>query len=745
MESSELILKRRDVLQTAPSNVGTLKILPLSKSQRQKVAVGDTDGVIQLFSIRKGELVSAFKHLPVGQPITKVELGRGQGQLDKIFFTYGQTVKGVNKKGKAFFQYNSKITEDIKSIRVKGTTMWTAGDYSYNQVSKYEETAQYISRDRINDMIVTRISGLYELAPILVCQDRYIRVIQESKVYYEAALDEVPTAVAEVESVLSGAGGIELAIGKTEIVYGTEKGSIGQLNLDLDAIRRGWSISVESTAGSVNCLSAKYDFTKDGVPDIVVGRGGGNVEIYSTGTDSGTPERVLCQNVGDSVSSVEYGFVSDAAKEDLAIHTFSGKVLLLNDRVAVADPADGQDPGSAYEAAVSDGKYLEELRKEVGALKSKLEAEKGMAVSHSDSILASNSIDSVKMNVKHVFNERDCTQSIKIEAATPFDVVALNSEVPLEFIDTLESDAKEQPMINLCPPKGKYSTIATFRFEDVASRLEIRFKSNEGKQGLVHIYIIPKVALQLCECHTVEMKALCLHQADNSMTPKEYSERPLNKLSVAGSFSMQEMHQWIRMCLPDVSSRSPQKEVETLYFRNVFIGSCLVVTYCNGEGTFHSESIATLAVVRDVITQSATQEKQRLDISFEVNEDSVPFFCNLVYPKFQELIYVSKQSTFIEALHEIRMQEQSLDCFTEGQKAMIARTEREGTKERSDDASKKTFELQNLTALLKQYYVDWHKFIGITARKQHGAILSELLKRREITANDLVLYFTDAV
>ena len=104
MESSELILKRRDVLQTAPSNVGTLKILPLSKSQRQKVAVGDTDGVIQLFSIRKGELVSAFKHLPVGQPITKVELGRGQGQLDKIFFTYGQTVKGVNKKGKAFFQ-----------------------------------------------------------------------------------------------------------------------------------------------------------------------------------------------------------------------------------------------------------------------------------------------------------------------------------------------------------------------------------------------------------------------------------------------------------------------------------------------------------------------------------------------------------------------------------------------------------------------------------------------------------------
>lgn len=44
-----------------------------------QVAVGDQDGVIQLFSIKKGEVQTHFKTLP-GDSIANVQLGGGQSK-----------------------------------------------------------------------------------------------------------------------------------------------------------------------------------------------------------------------------------------------------------------------------------------------------------------------------------------------------------------------------------------------------------------------------------------------------------------------------------------------------------------------------------------------------------------------------------------------------------------------------------------------------------------------------------------
>ena len=45
---SELFFARLDLIQTGTSQRGTMAVLPLSKGrQQQKVAVGDSDGVLQ--------------------------------------------------------------------------------------------------------------------------------------------------------------------------------------------------------------------------------------------------------------------------------------------------------------------------------------------------------------------------------------------------------------------------------------------------------------------------------------------------------------------------------------------------------------------------------------------------------------------------------------------------------------------------------------------------------------------------
>ena len=63
----------------------TLPILPISRivfklsEFLQQIAVGDRDGVVQVFSTKKGELGFNFKTLP-GKAITRLELGGALGK-----------------------------------------------------------------------------------------------------------------------------------------------------------------------------------------------------------------------------------------------------------------------------------------------------------------------------------------------------------------------------------------------------------------------------------------------------------------------------------------------------------------------------------------------------------------------------------------------------------------------------------------------------------------------------------------
>lgn len=44
-----------------------------------------------------------------------------------IFYSIGQSIKGVTKKGKEFFKLETSHTEAITSLHVKGQNLWSAG------------------------------------------------------------------------------------------------------------------------------------------------------------------------------------------------------------------------------------------------------------------------------------------------------------------------------------------------------------------------------------------------------------------------------------------------------------------------------------------------------------------------------------------------------------------------------------------------------------------------------------------
>ena len=151
---------RDHVLQTAPTLPRTLAVFPAGKNKQQKVIVGDSEGSVQCFSfkpvragsrpdysgsnstgagsaasnfhtqVRSAELTQVFKHLPTGVPVEDIAVvspvtsamgalqdahqgaaaapaasgARSSQQKDKAFLAVGNSVYGINKRGKEFFR-----------------------------------------------------------------------------------------------------------------------------------------------------------------------------------------------------------------------------------------------------------------------------------------------------------------------------------------------------------------------------------------------------------------------------------------------------------------------------------------------------------------------------------------------------------------------------------------------------------------------------------------------------------------
>lgn len=318
----ELLLDRNDIIQTGPCARGTLAVLPQGSNKQQKMAVGELSGAIQCFSIKRGEVAMAFKTLPSRHRVTALGLGKGKNQRDRIFVAEEHSVRGLNKKGREFFSFQTNLTEDISHLGVQETEVWVFGEYVHNSFEDSKEKNFYIAPDRINDSELVLVGKSY--APVLACQDRLIRVLNGSEVSKEISVEGgAPTCV---RYILESHDLLNRYPGAKEILYGTENGAIGQLFLDSDALCKGFTIENPKKLGVVSALYSGIDLTKDGVNDVVVGRDDGSLEVYSL-DEAGQVQQVFKTQLPQSITGLEGGYITSPNSQDLVVHTFSGKVL----------------------------------------------------------------------------------------------------------------------------------------------------------------------------------------------------------------------------------------------------------------------------------------------------------------------------------------------------------------------------------------------------------------------------------
>jgi Bardet-Biedl syndrome 7 protein len=669
----ELSLSRVDLLQVGSTARNNVRLLPISKKSTQKVVVGDNDGNVTCFGMKKGKADQSFKSGPLTKECTALSLGGGAKGNNFIFAAHGRNITGFSRKGKNIYEHQSPQTEDINNLQViqSEERIFAAGDFVLTETAHGREENLFMANDKINGMLLQKPGASYET--ILACQDRQVRVVRGSTLVNEigvagpatvvtsfdtnSAFDQefaveerkghqtrLAMEVEELKAKLRAADDSEAAQleeelhtktreleshsangeqNRREVLYGTESGMVGLITFvpdgqgaDGSVLQHGWSIPNVRRLGGINCMGT-CDITKDGRTDMLVGRDDGTLEIWSM--DMGVePSLIFSKCINESISGVECGLITAAASEDVLLSTFSGKIIAFSaatapgPETAVADgdkkekkkkkSKDTEDVEKGAVKRVTD-KDVKKLNKELDELKKKLEKEKakfqsGASKEQPKELIATK--NSMRLKESFMLDAEDACYQLTVEIESAIDCVVLQSTAQVELVDidsnvaivskTPESDASKSSKV-----------LATFRCQEPTRRMQIKVRTTEGQNGKLTAFVVPDVAPKTSMSIRHSVKTLSLHMRVQE-AELAGDARPLSSLTIQGNFSIEKAHAWCANCLPEVPERLQGTEAR-FFFRATFVPSILKCAYRKGEAVFSSDSLKTLAILKDYVTR----------------------------------------------------------------------------------------------------------------------------------------------
>ena len=728
----EIQLGRLDLLNIGSNRRHCVRVLPSSKGKKQKLVCGGEDGVVQCVAVKKGETSIVFKNPPGKREVTALTLGGPVGDKDRIYVAYGQTIQGINKKkGAQFFMYATVLNEDISALYIEDLTIYTACEYSINVFEANKNGDQvsdvhfYQSPDKIHHLAMTKLQSQpskdASYNSILACQDKHIRVIKDSDMLYDARTDGAVLTVQMYEGALppekkSQNGDDEYSTTRQhnfkvtsdyrQLLYGTDTGTIGQYFLDQSSMKAGFTIGKGAKKSGVTSMTL-CDVTLNGYEDIVVGRDDGTVEVFQYDVYNPDSEPVFTRDLNESITTLEKGQLVANNSLDLVVSTYSGKVLTfthelkhssvshiapkisnIKDGTSVATSStstglpgsitnvDGTSTNVMRESKEDLERSIRDLKMELEKLQEKVSKEKEKYTTKVSSELIALE---QQFKMKHTFKliPDEACYLLTLEIDIPLDCVTLQSNIPIMLLDTDANDLKSKSLLSRTPRDEKNSNelLATYRVLDsvTTNRLEIKIRTVEGQHGILNAYVIPKLQPKTCQRQELKIKPLSLHErVDRSTIESELKTRPLTTLTLQGAFTLSDVHAWILLCLPDVSSKvnpsssssstssssdSSSSAVQTLFFRSTFLKTVLSCEYERGRVTFKSDSITVISILKEVLTKEATNKKINIQVDLDLKLESISTLLRLLRPELDQHFTLNKKNSLIAPLKEIATHE----------------------------------------------------------------------------------------
>eukprot|EP01038_Epipyxis_sp_PR26KG_P007245 gene7245-9877_t len=713
-----LTLERGDLLQMDPiSHKGTLKLLPLGKKNKQKLVIADDSGQVSCYEFKKGEPQVVFQLKVFDGPVTCVALGGNTSKKDKIFVSHSQRIVGITKKGKDFFKLASSLTETISNISVEDTRIWTGCEFVYNLYDNGKDTAYFICKDQINDLIVAHVTRDSDYDAVLACRDSCIRIIHGSEKFVEIPTQSAVTAVAfsEIES------DIKATKSPTALVYALETGVMGVVRIfpsgEYDYL---WSIDDGIKRSPITCI-ALFDINKDKVNEIIVGRDDGRLEVYKQDSILSEPFKVFSKDIGESIRSVECGFVNSSDFSEVIIAGYSGKVISFTTE-PVYSRAQEDNYGRSIQT-INNENRIKHMRSEVDGLKKKLEKEreKLKKTEKPSTVTQIKPANDFSINSKFVHDPDLAAYVLTIELQTPIDLVILRSSVILDLVETDTGTS----VLSVTPPElqtiapgeealSKY--VAVFRCQSQEKRILLNLRTNEGEYGDLLITVVAASAPKAAKIIKYDLKPLSLHTKVHVLQEDE-SVRPRNSVRYSGNLQLSVLHEWAQAIFPDVPPRLDEGTNEQrLTFRNSFTGAIAVCEIKRNEMIIESESASTIAIVKENITRLANYRRVTLEEHMSTNDSSIASFLTLIRSKLDHQLSLSRKILLVDAIQEIAMMKETADhknsnwLSTEYNDILLEQeTIRKEFKARDKS-------LEYLSGIITDLYVDWNKLQGIDAR-----------------------------
>ncbi|CAE1234860.1 BBS7 [Acanthosepion pharaonis] len=645
----DLNLTRIDYTQVGLTSPKTMELLPLA-GKTQKIAIADNDGVVQCFSMKKGEVITQFKTLP-SQKIQRLKLGGvHDAPKSNIFVASASEVRGFSKKGKQFLAFNTNISETIQSMYVEGADLFVCGNYIFNHYKECKDIHNMLCTDKINDVLCLPQTKEAVTTPVIACQDRLLRVIKGSDVLFKV---EVPGPPSVLE-LFDKDGGAE----RNEVIYGTADGRIGLLELGSSEEVQRWKIENLKRNGGVTCLDM-FDITGDGVMDLLVGRDDGLVDIYSF-DESAQPFHKYAHTCNESITSIQGGIVGSPGYPEIVCSTYPGIVSgLTTKKLKKHKGPDGLELTNQGRAQLNALRQeLEEIHKNV------LQQREKFQNSGLDKCSVS-SINNFHMNTRFVLNGDEACYLLSVELQSPIDNILIQSDVVIHMMDVDKNSAVVS--FSACQPENGNCLLATYRCQASTTRLDLKIRTVEGQYGTLQVYVTPRTQPRICQVRQFAIKPLSLHLRTHSFD----ANRPFNSLKLKGQFSLAEAHSWVRSCLPEFPEKPPMGDTVTFHFVSSFQQTMLECSYSKGEVIFRSDNISTISILKDFLTAEATKRKIHLNITYDIDENSATYILNLMHPKLQNQLSLARKVQILEALKELQVHEKDLSFLSEDYKQII--------------------------------------------------------------------------
>ena len=296
-------------------------------------------------------------------------------------------------------------------------------------------------------------------------------------------------------------------------------------------------------------MTGSFPRRRDGSLDVVIGRADGLVEVLACA--DATPRVSWSQSLHEAIHTVQCGGVSSPNFDDIVVCTFAGRLTAFSNEPMRND---GFDEGLADRAAAK----VEALASEVAALREKVAKAREKAEKGGQQVASNASRSFVPRWECALDVERACYE-ISLELPVPIDLVHLRASSRLDLLD---DGADALAVVSTAVPEerhdapGKPTTklLATFRCQESQHALRFRVRTVEGEPGDLRCVVVARGEPKIARVVDFRVPALSLHRRVHELSAAQLG-RPKNVLTLEGSFTAQNAHDWFSQVLPECPPR----------------------------------------------------------------------------------------------------------------------------------------------------------------------------------------------